>query len=113
MGFLKISYINWTNIIFIRIKELSSSIETHHHDDLEKDHTIKTHGYTLPGYNFYGAQNSMDWVSSTMFDAICMNHDQVCANKQHSFERDLTDNLIDNWDKAKLGDDWTGRKSYK
>ena len=61
---------------------------------------FKDPGYSLPGYNFCGPKNSMDYVPTTMLDAICQYHDLIYAYRPNSLERDDDKEfnlMIDNW----------------
>ena len=98
------------------LKDLNQYIKTHHHDELRKRSPIKAHGYTIPGYNFCGPKNSLDFVPTTMVDAICMYHDLVYANRPHSFEKDDDKEFnlyLKLWSQANIGDGWTGPTAYE
>jgi hypothetical protein len=116
--YFKSHYANWAQIA-PSAKVYSQWIKDYHedewkgqrHDELKKRSPLPTHGYTFPGYNFCGPKNSLDWVPTTMLDAICQYHDLVYANRPYSLEKDddkefLT--MIKNWAKANAGDGWTG-----
>ncbi len=70
----------------------------------------------MPGYNFCGPQNSVDYVPTTMLDAICQYHDLIYANWPNSLERDCDkefNTMLDNWAKANAGDGWSGPTYYE
>jgi hypothetical protein len=113
--YFKAHYAEWGKINPY-LKDLANYIKNHHHDELRKRSPVKARGYTIPGYNFCGPKNSLDFVPTTMLDAICMYHDLVYAHRPHSLEKDDDKEFniyIDLWQKANIGDGWTGPTVYE
>ncbi|EFX67030.1 hypothetical protein DAPPUDRAFT_115788 [Daphnia pulex] len=94
--------------------------ELHEKQDRERRAPIperfKDPGYSLPGYNFCGPKNSMDYVPTTMLDSLCQYHDLIYGYRPNSLERDDDKEfttMLNLWAQANAGDGWTGPTYYE
>ena len=75
----------YTSLHYEKIFEESSDIDDfiekvkHYHDELLKRRAPlhQKSGFTLPGYNFCGPGNSLDFLPTSALDAFCQFHDMV------------------------------------
>lgn len=94
---------NYLPIIRVDTNEdhLADLIHNYHEDKKAKRApSVHNKGFTLPGYNFCGPGNSLDYVPTSTLDALCQMHDLLYTNTDNPERVDTFLININAWSNA-------------